>query len=249
MSDSLGLRLAIGFVILCILLLAYSAVHWGRRRKQIVEEMARRGWTRRSLPDDPKMRSESVTELIPEGLFYPNGCPPKTSDGRHLEVQDVLPRIVDGWTSNASGPTGSSIDLLEVSIARQRRRPGEQGSSSQLNRTVFRVTPTGDRPPDLLIEERVLFKGQVKDAVRIHGRDHLDPHYFVFSAAPTDLLERWIDEAVVELLARHRGWTVAAHAGVLFLTRNHSLQRMDDLASFLDEGDALIQAFLGERGT
>ncbi|MDA8021158.1 MAG: hypothetical protein MPN21_27285 [Thermoanaerobaculia bacterium] len=228
-----GALFALGFVVLVVLLSIYALRHWAKRKAALLEMMPKLGFQAIEEPDPER--------LVPDSLFHPNGFG-EQSTGRGT-VQDVMRRVPMAWTGRLAD---RDVTVMDVSV--MRRRTGQTEDRDQthpLNRTVLRCpTPTGEPPPDLLIEERVLFKGQVKDQRSVRGNETFGEHYFLFSSAPDTWLERWITPPLEDVLGRHRLWRLAAHDGVLYLCRGSSREEPKEMESFLHEGEEFLRAFL-----
>lgn len=126
-------------------------------------------------------------------------------------------------------------------------RPGDSADSIQVNQTVIRSEPGAEEgPPNLLIEERVLFKSKVRNQRSLDGVEQFGQHYFLFSSAPEDELAAWVTPEVREALAAHRLWRIAAHDGVWYLSRGSSREEPRQMESFLREGGFLLSALLSE---
>jgi hypothetical protein len=230
---------AILFVAVALFLLVYSVRHWSNRRKKMAELMPALGY----MPiDDPDPK-----DFLPELLFHPNGFPLSSKEGLSRgEWQDVRALVQSAWRGNLAG---HEVQVLDISVQRfLHLRPGEHhdgATAHQVNVTVLRCQPSHDPgPPDFLVEERVLFKSKVRGAVAIGGRDVLGEHYFTFSDASGSELEPWLNGGTCDQLGRHRLWRIAAHDGVLYLTRSSSWQKPDRMQGFLDEAEALLSCML-----
>ena len=232
-----GALFTLGFVIVVLFLSIYAIRHWAKRKEALQELMPQLGFQPLEDPD-PDL-------LVPDLLFHPNGFggPPT---GRGI-AQDVMRRVPMAWSGRLAD---REVVIMDVSVVRRRTGQTEDRDHTHpLNRTVIRCpTPTGEPPPDLLIEERVLFKKQVKNQRPVRGAETLGQHYFVFSTAPDDWLERWIPPAVEDLLGRYRLWKIASHGGVLYLGRGTSREEPREMESFLRAGGDFLRAFLPEGG-
>ena len=232
-----GALMLFGFLGLVIFLSGYAFLHWSKRKKALLEMMPRLGY---QVIEEP-----SPKDLIPELLFHPDEFePPKSGGGR---TEDIVPRVPMAWRGRLAG---RDVTVMDVTISRLHgHRAHEERSAFTLNRTVLRCsTPTGEPPPDLLITEKVLFKGRVKHHRTVGGAETFGEHYFVFSDAGDDWLARWITPALQEVLGRYRLWNLATHNGVVYLCRGSKLEEPHEIESFLREGEELLAAFLEAAG-
>ncbi len=220
---------AIAFLTAAVLLLVYAAIA-GRRRRRALERLMRGLGFQQIEDPDP-------TALVPDELFYPNGFASQEKDGGYASI---LPRVPLAWTGWVGG---RDVVVLDVTITRSRGRR----SSKLFNRTVIRCLPPGDlAPPDFMINERVLLKGQIRGARAISGPAEIGLHYYLFSDASDEALVPWITPALRDQLARYRLWRIAAHDGVLFLGRSTAEQQPGEMPSFLAEGEALLAGMFVE---
>ena len=224
---------ALGFAIFAVFISIYAIRHWAKRREALADLMPTLGFQPIEEPDPER--------LVPELLFHPNGFENRSSNRRKL--RDDMRRVTLAWNGRLAD---TDIVVMDVDVIRGRvGQSASRDTTHPLNRTVIRCpTPTGEPPPDLLLEERVLFKGQVKDHRTVRGTETFGKHYFLFSAAPDDWLERWIQPTVEDVLGRYRLWRIAVHAGVLYLSRSSSREEPREMKSFLAEGEAFLRAFL-----
>lgn len=224
-----GALIAAAFVMMCLLLLIYASIDRVRRRRGLTRLMPDLGFHFVDNPDP--------IELVPDDLFYPNGFASQEKEGGYASV---LPRVPVAWSGRIGGR--KSV-VMEVSITRSHAFK----TNKSINRTVIRCVPPGDAaPPDFMIHEWVLLKGQARGARAISGPARIGRHYYLFSDAPEAALVPWITTALRDQLARHRLWWIATHCGVFYLSRNTSRQQTSDMPGFLAEGEALLAALLGE---
>ena len=230
-----GALFALGFVVFLVFISIYAIRHWAKRKEALQEMMPKLGFEAIEEPDPDR--------LVPDLLFHPNGFGDHTSGkGR---FRDDMRRVTLAWSGRLAD---RDVVAMDVSVIRGRiGQSASRDTTHPLNRTVIRCpTPTGEPPPNLLIEERVLFKGQVEDHRTVRGTEIFGKHYFVFSAASDDWLERWITPALEDLLGRRRLWRLAAHDGVFYLCRGSSREEPKEMESFLREGEEFLTAILPE---
>jgi hypothetical protein len=228
-----GALLVLGFVVLVVFLSVYAFRHWAKRKKALLELMPTLGFTQVGEP--------RPGDLIPDLLFHPNEFEgPQPGVGL---IQDLHPRVTLAWTGTLADRT---VTVMDVSVARiHGHRANEERTGMTLNRTVLRCpTPSGEPPPDFLLTEKVLFKGQVEHHRAVRGVETFGKHYFLFSEAPDDQLARWISPLVEVALGRHRLWTIAAHGGVLYMCRGTKHEEAHEIESFLSEGEEFLRALL-----
>lgn len=234
-----GALFALGFVALVAFLSIYAIVYYAKRRKQLDELLPSHGLN--VLPDPP------AEELVPELLFHPNGFP--MADGEmtsRLQDSELFRRVPAAW----KGRLGAhDVVVMDVSISRLMPRGGANTDrDKKVNHTVIRHDPgPGPRPPDFVIEERVLLKSQIRGERAVNGPAQIGGHYFLFSAAPDEELAPWINTDLRSQLGQHRLWEIAAHQGILYLTRGTSVISTRQIQSFLQEGEALLTALLAAR--
>lgn len=220
---------AVAFITLCVLLLVYGAVSSARRRQGLGQLMTRRGFQ--------PIEKLNPADLVTDELFYPNGFASQEMEGGYGSVLPRVPVAWSGWMG------GQEVLIMEISIT----RPHAVKTSKSINRTVIRYVPPGDQaPPDFMIHEWVLSKGQIRGARTISGPEQIGLHYYLFSDAPDEALVPWITTSLRARLEQHRRWWIATHDGIFYLNRNTFLQRPGDMPGFLAEGEALISALLPE---
>lgn len=218
---------AVAFVTLCVLLLVYAGVDRARRHREFEDLMPSLGFQPVEDPDP--------AGLVSDELFYPNGF---ESQGLEGGYGSILPRIAVAWSGTLGG---REVMMLEVSIT----RPHAVKTSKSINRTVIRYVPSGAvAPPDFMIHEWVLFKGQIRGARAVSGPAQMGQHYYLFSDAPDEELAPWITTALRERLAEHRLWRIAAHDGVFFLSRSTSWQQPGEIPGFLAEAEAILSGLM-----
>ena len=219
---------SVAFVTLCVLLLVYAGIHNARRRREL----------ERLLPTLSFHRIEKpvAAELVTDELFYPNGFESQEKQGGYGSIA----RVPMAWSGQIGG---RGVVLMDVSI----RRSKAVGTDKSLDRTVIRHVPPDGAPPDFMIHEWVLFKGQIRGARAIGGPAEIGQHYYLFSDAPDAALVPWITAALRSQLERHRLWRIAAHDGVLYLSRNTARQRPVDMPDFLAEAEPLLDGLLAGR--
>ncbi|REJ80270.1 MAG: hypothetical protein DWQ30_13090 [Acidobacteria bacterium] len=224
---------AIGFVCLVAFLFVYSIRHWRRRAEEMEQQMPLLGYSSLAEP--------TAAELLPDLLFHPHRF--AGEEGSSSRWGDLRRHVRAAWRGELAG---QAIVVADISVDRQRPEAGphREHRTHQLNRTVVRCQLPPPHPPDFLIEEQVLLKSQVRGAVPIDGQTLLPEHYFVYSRAGSGELEGWVDGGLRDQLARHRLWEIATHDGVLFMTRNHSWQKPDEMQGFLAEAEAFLGCIL-----
>ncbi len=222
----------ITFVVGVILLWIYAARHWGKRRQALEVLMPSLGYS--------SIEEPSSDDLLPNLLFHPNGFESTRKSGVGSDWLELQPRIPMAWKGRAGK---RSVTVMDVSISRRQKLGGKaqhRDSTRQLSVTLIRCDPgTTIRPPDFLIEERVLFKNKIKGQRSANGPEQIGQHYFVFSDASREQLEAWITPSLRDQLAQYRLWTVATHHGALYLARNR-LEKPAEFSVFLQEGEALL---------
>lgn len=232
MNLELGAKLALGFLAVTLFLLVYALLHRAKRRKALLERMPRLGF---EGIDEP-----SVDELVPDSFFHSNGFESSPSSRQR---RDASRRVPLAWQGRLEG---HPVVVMDVSI--HRRTVGVTSSKDttlSFDRTVLRCEmPAGSEAPDLLIEERVLFKSRVKGLRSIGGVEWFSEHYCVFSDASEADLASWMSPPLQAALERIRSWSLATHDGVLFLQRTNRPEEPKEIESFLREGGALLSAFL-----
>lgn len=227
-----GAVAAVSFVTVAALLLVYAARHGRRRRQQLDSLMPALGLGAIEPP--------AAQEVLPDLLFHPNGF--SGTPGTRGRWQLLRSRVLAAWRADLAG---SPVLVLDVSIDRRcTDAPLSSGTSeAQVNATVIRCAPS-QGPPDFLVQEHVLFKGQLSGQRAIHGVEQIGQHYFVFSDAEDSELEAWITPQLREVLTRHRLWTIAAQDQVLYLARGTTPETPGRIRSFLEEGEAILFALL-----
>jgi hypothetical protein len=225
-----------------ILLLLYRWFHHRKRHRELAELLPTLGFEPIAKP--------FPEALLPRFLFHPNGVPgpdgeePGARKGsRHQELRAWL---LAAWSGRLAG---APVTLMDVAITRRKITTTSRWTTWRHDWTVLRCDPgNGRRPPDLLVEEHVLFKERIEGERALHGPAQIGEHYYVFGQAPDEELGRWINPELRERLERHRLWTLAAHGGVLYLSRT-SLESAADMPGFLRAGAGLLATLLaGGRG-
>jgi hypothetical protein len=241
MEPSVGPALLVGFVVLVIVLTAYAAVHWSRRRKALAELLPSLGWQPVAEP--------SSEALLPALLFHPNGFDGSgTTEGRLGQWEEIRPRVTAAWTGTLAGLEATLMDVSIHRIYVEEETSQHQQTTAQLDATVLRCDPgPGARPPDFLIDERVRFKSRLRGTVALDGETRIGEHYFLFSGAGETDLAPWVAPRLRELLAAQRLWTVATHDGAIFLSRRLQRLRPDEIPAFLSDGASLVSALLVGR--
>ncbi|MEM1204915.1 MAG: hypothetical protein AAGN66_16920 [Acidobacteriota bacterium] len=215
---------AVAFVTLIVLLLTYAGIYNARRRRELERLLPTLGFHRIEKPG---------AELVTDELFYPNGFESQEKQGGYGSIA----RVPMAW----SGQIGErGVVLMDVSI----RRSKPVGADKSLDRTVIRHVPQDGAPPDFMIHEWVLLKGQIRGARAIGGPAEIGRHYYLFSDAPDEALVPWITTDLRGQLEEHRLWRIAAHDGVLYLSRGTVPLRPSDLPDVLAEGEALLDGLL-----
>ena len=229
----LGAIAAIGFLVLVIFLGVYAAVH-AKKRRAALEELAPQLGLRTVEPPE-------AADVLPDLLFHPNGFSETPSAWGKWEV--LRSRVLRAWEGSSAG---RDMVLMDVSVDRWRTdmvgQRDQDSKQKQVNVTLIRCDAGPGGPPDFLVMEHVLFKGQVRGQRSINGPEQIGEHYFLFSDAPDAELERWITPSLRDTLGRHRLWMIASHDGVLFLARGTAQQQPDELRSFLSEAEALLSS-------
>ncbi len=227
-----GAKGALGFVLLIIVLSVYAIRHWAKRREALLELMPRLGF----VPiDEPP-----VDALVPNLMFHANGF---ESSPFPLQKRESLRRVPLAWRGHLGD---YPVVVMDVSTHRQNVKvTNERDTAVPFNRTVLRCeVPAGSALPDLLIDERVLFKGQIRGQRSIGGVDHFGKHYYLFSDASEQALTPWISPPLQAALDRFRLWKLATHDGVVYLQRGSSREEPKEIDSFLREGGTLLNALL-----
>ena len=223
---------ATAFVALMVLLLLYRARYLRNRREALGQLLPGLGVQAIEAP--------AVDAVLPTLLFHPNGFSETPSSWGRWEL--IRARILEAWSAELAR---TPVLILDVSIDRRRvDGPRSSTSEKQVNRTLIRCTPPSAPPPDFLVQEQVLFKGQVRGQRAVNGPEQIGKHYFLFSDAEDSELQPWITGRLREALGQHRLWTLAAHDGVLFLARGSSPENPTGFQTFLQEGAAILDAVL-----
>ncbi len=233
----LGAVAGLAFLMVVIVLWVTSSRHWKKRFAELEKLMP-------SLGYQPIVEPTSE-DLLPALLFHPNGFESMQRPAGSAGWKERLPRMPKAWTGELAN---RAVTVLDVTIDRIQFVAGQRREGTgQVNATVIRCdpAPTGG-PPDFLVEERALFKNKVKGQRSINGPAQIGEHYFVFSDAPDTQLEDWISPILREQLGHHRLWTIAAHEGVLYLTRRR-YEAPGDVPRFLQEGEGLLTGLLASR--
>jgi hypothetical protein len=233
---------ALSILGVAILLLIYRGLHHRKRRRELARLL-------------PTLGFEPIAEPFPEGLlpgflFHPNGVPGPDGEPpgprKGPRQQALSSRVLAAWSGQLAG---ARVTMMDVALLRRRVTTGARWNTWRHDWTVLRCDPgNGRRPPDLLVEEHVLFKGRIEGERALHGPSKIGEHYYAFGHAPDEELGRWINPELRERLERHRLWTVGAHDGVLYLSRGSSLQTPAEMPGFLREGEGLLAALLAGTG-
>ena len=218
---------ALAFLGVCAALVAVAFRSSARRQARVREIVGLNGFS----PIVPLPLAEHV---VPSDLFRHHGRAP--SEDYHVRTH-----LHDAWRV-----AWGSLEVLLLEATIHRSRASRRGSSPMAQTaSVLRLEHgTKSSPPDFLVEERVLLKSQVRGHLQLRGRERIGEHYYVFAAAGIHeaLLEPWLNDEVLLILGQQRSWRIAAHSGVLFVTRGLSLVRTVDYENFLVEGERLMLA-------
>ncbi len=226
---------ALSFVVLMVGLLIYRARHIRRRGQALDELLPGLGVQEVEAPS-----LHDTLDLLPDLLFHPGGFSETPRSWGNWEL--MRSAILRAWNAELAGVP---VSILDVSIDRRRvDGPRSSTAEKQINRTLIRCAPPADVPPDFLLREQPLLKSQLRGQRAINGPEQIGRHYFLFSDAEDSELEPFITDHLREVLTRHRLWTVAAHDGVLFLTRGSAPESPARFQNFLNEGEAILYAFL-----